>query len=253
MSHFCEVRYFMDITYRGTEYNGWQVQPNGKTIQEEIEKGLSLLLRKETSITGSGRTDTGVHANQQMAHFDAESIDETHIAYKLNSLLPSDIAINAIKQVSIDANARFDAITRKYHYYIHQYKDPFQKGRSYYFTPVLNVEEIQKGCAIIKNWQNFECFSRVHTEVNHFNCEISEINWLAHDFNHLFQIKANRFLRGMVRAIVGTLIDVGLEKTTLDDLRSILESNDRTKAGRAVPAEGLFLQEVSYPEEIYLD
>jgi len=242
----------MDITYKGTHFNGWQIQPNGITLQEEIEKGLHLLLKKKTPLTGSGRTDTGVHAMQQIAHFDAEELDEAQLAYKLNSFLPKDIAINKILSVLEEANARFSAESRTYHYHLHQAKDPFKQGWSYYFSASLDVAEINRACEIIRGWQNFECFSRVHTEVNHFSCEIFEAKWIQKNHNHLFTIKANRFLRGMVRAIVGTLLDVGQHKTSLSDLQEILESNDRKKAGRAVPAEGLYLQEVTYPAEIYL-
>ncbi len=243
----------MDITYRGTHFSGWQVQPNAPTIQEEIEKRLRLLLRKETPITGSGRTDAGVHAVQQIAHFDSEHIDSAQLAFKLNSLLSKDISINRIVKVQEDASARFSAISRRYHYRLHQSKNPFKEGISYYFTPGLNLEEINRACEIIKNWQNFECFSKVHTEVNHFNCDIFRTKWVQNAADHLFIVEANRFLRGMVRAIVGTLIDVGLGKTTLEEFQKILERKDRTRAGRAVPAEGLYLQEVSYPKEIYLD
>ena len=243
----------MDITYRGTHFNGWQTQPNGITIQQEIEKGLQLLLKKETPIIGSSRTDAGVHAIQQVAHFEAEDVNPSQLAYKLNALLAKDIAINEILAVQADANAHFSAISREYHYHLHQTKDPFKGGASYYFTPGLEINEINRACEIIKKWQNFECFSKVHTEVNHFYCNIYEAKWTQMGSNHLFVIKANRFLRGMVRAIVGTLIDVGQERTTLDELQGILESNDRKKAGRAVPAKGLYLQEVNYPNEIYLD
>ncbi|MBC6410879.1 MAG: tRNA pseudouridine(38-40) synthase TruA [Ekhidna sp.] len=247
------MRYFMDITYRGTHFSGWQTQPNAITIQEEIEKGLQFLLKKKTPITGSGRTDAGVHAIQQVAHFDADSINTSQLAHKLNALLVKDIAINKITTAQTEAHARFSAASRKYHYRLHQTKDPFKEGESYYFTPELNIEEINRACEIIKNWQNFECFSKVHTEVNHFNCDIYEAKWVQVKSNHLFIIKANRFLRGMVRAITGTLIDVGRGKTTLAEFREILESNDRKRAGRAVPAKGLYLQEVNYPDEIYLD
>jgi len=252
MGQFCQVRYFMDITYRGTHFNGWQTQPNGITIQEELEKGLKLLLKKETPITGSGRTDTGVHASQQIAHFDADEIDGSQLVFKLNSFLSKDIAINSIIPVQEEANARFSADSRLYHYHVHQHKDPFKEGHSYYFRPQLDVEKIDNACEIIKGWKNFECFSRVHTEVNHFNCDIFEAMWVQKESEHLFSIKANRFLRGMVRAVVGTLLDVGTGKRTLEELKQILESQDRKKAGRAVPAEGLYLQEVSYPKEIYL-
>lgn len=243
----------MDITYKGTHFNGWQTQPNGTTIQEEIEQGLKLLLKKETPILGSGRTDTGVHAKQQVAHFDAEQIDADQLVYKLNSFLPKAIAVNSIYPVNPEISARFDATSRLYHYLLHQGKDPFKEGYSYYFNVKLDVALINKACEIIKDWQNFECFSRVHTEVNHFNCDIFEAEWIEKGNEHLFKIRANRFLRGMVRAIVGTLIDVGIGKTSLEDLKLILQSNDRRKAGRAVPAEGLYLQEVRYPKEIYIN
>ena len=243
----------MDISYKGTHFNGWQTQPNGTTIQEEIEKGLGLILRKETPLTGSGRTDTGVHATQQIAHFDAEEIDEEQLVYKLNSFLHPDIAINAIRHVHPEANARFSAESRMYHYHLHQFKNPFKQGLSYYFNPTLDVPEINRAGEIIKDWQNFECFSRVHTEVNHFNCDIFEVAWVQKGNEHLFSIRANRFLRGMVRSIVGTLIDVGTGKTSLQEFKAILESQDRRRAGRAVPAEGLYLQKVTYPSEIYLN
>ena len=244
----------MDISYRGTNYNGWQIQPNAVTMQEEIEKALSTLLKSETPITGSGRTDTGVHARQQIAHFDTEDkIDPKDLTYKLNSFLGEDISVNSIRRVSGDVNARFSAISRKYHYHIHQAKDPFKVELSYYFRPTLNVDLISEGCEIIKGWQNFECFSKVHTEVNHFNCDIFQAKWVQEGSNHLFEITANRFLRGMVRAVVGTLIDVGLAKTSMDDLKRILESNNRSEAGRAVPPRGLYLQEVTYPSDIYIN
>ncbi|GAB4233764.1 MAG: tRNA pseudouridine(38-40) synthase TruA [Ekhidna sp.] len=244
----------MDITYRGTHFNGWQTQPNGTTIQGELEKGLKLLLKKETPLTGSGRTDAGVHARQQIAHFDCdENIDLNHLTYKLNSFLHKDIAINAIFKVKEDTSARFAAVSRTYHYHLHQHKDPFKHGMSYHFSPELDVDKINQACEIIKGWQNFECFSKVHTEVNHFNCDIFEAEWSQSGYTHLFMIRANRFLRGMVRAVVGTLLDVGQHKISLEGLKGILESKDRKKAGRAVPAEGLFLQEVNYPSDIYIN
>lgn len=243
----------MDISYKGTNFNGWQIQPNGVTVQEEIETALSTILKHKVAIVGSGRTDTGVHATQQVAHFDADELDTEKLHFKLNSFLNEDISINDIVPVKEDISARFEASSRKYHYHLHQAKNPFKKGFSYYFKPEMDIDQINKACEIIKHWQNFECFSKVHTEVNHFNCEIFEAGWIQKGNEHLFVISANRFLRGMVRAIVGTLIDVGLGKTSLDDLKEILKSNDRGKAGRAVPAEGLYLEEVIYPKNIYLD
>lgn len=243
----------MDISYKGTNFNGWQIQPNGVTVQEEIEKALSTVLQSEIGIVGSGRTDAGVHATQQIAHFDSAEIDPDKLAFKLNSFLSGDISINGIQSVKDDVSARFEATSRTYYYHLHREKNPFKKGLSYLFKPDLDIEQINRACEIIKDWQNFECFSKVHTEVNHFNCEIFEAKWDLDGNEHLFIISANRFLRGMVRAVVGTLIDVGTGKTSLEDLKRILESNDRSKAGRAVPADGLYLQKVVYPKDIYLD
>ncbi|MEP1035652.1 tRNA pseudouridine(38-40) synthase TruA [Ekhidna sp.] len=243
----------MDISYKGTNFNGWQIQPNGVTIQEEVEKALSTILQEEIAIVGSGRTDAGVHATQQIAHFDADELATEKLVFKLNSFLNEDISVNKISHVKDDVSARFEASSRTYHYHLHQDKNPFKNGYSYHFKPELDVDQINKACEIIKDWQNFECFSKVHTEVNHFNCEIFEAKWMLESTNHLFVISANRFLRGMVRAVVGTLIDVGLGKTSLEDFIEILKSNDRSKAGRAVPAEGLYLHEVVYPKDIYLN
>ena len=243
----------MDISYRGTHYNGWQIQPNGITIQEEIENALGNILKQPHAVLGSGRTDTGVHATQQIAHFDSEtSFEPEDLTYKLNSFLKEDIAVRSIKAVNEEAHARFSAISRSYQYKIHQKKDPFSLGQSYYFRPKLDITKINQACKLLREWENFECFSKVHTEVNHFKCAISVAKWYKIGPRNLFVITADRFLRGMVRAIVGTLIDVGLEKTSLDAFQEILASNDRSRAGRAVPSDGLFLQEVVYPKDIYL-
>ena len=246
------MRYFLDISYKGTAYHGWQIQPNGNTVQAEIENALSTILNQKISIVGSGRTDTGVHASQQIAHFDCqEKIVPSDLVYKLNSFLPKDISIQNIRLVTDQAHARFDATKRTYHYHINQQKNPFEQETSYYYNHPIDRELILLGCKKIQNWENFECFSKVHTEVNNFNCQIFAIDWIEEKTNHLFIVQANRFLRGMVRAMVGTLLDVGQEKITIDDLTEILASNDRTKAGRAAPAQGLFLKKIEYPENIY--
>lgn len=221
-------------------------------MQAEIEKALSTILKNNISILGSGRTDTGVHATQQMAHFDfSSSIEPSDLIYKLNSFLPKDISINAMRLVKDEAHTRFDAKKRTYHYHLHQAKNPFKTALSYYFNKPLNLELILEACEIIRGWQNFECFSKVHTEVSNFNCEIFHIDWVKKENSHLFEVSANRFLRGMIRAMVGTLLDVGMSKTTIPQFVEILESGDRQKAGRAVPAHGLFLERVVYSPEIY--
>ncbi|MEQ8469571.1 MAG: tRNA pseudouridine(38-40) synthase TruA [Marinoscillum sp.] len=248
------MRYFLDIAYRGTAFHGWQIQPNTVTVQEEINRALSTILQTPTECLGSGRTDTGVHATHQVAHVDAEptfGIDQ--LKYKLNALLPYEISINEIRVVKPDAHARFDATNRTYHYHIHKSKDPFKAGTSYLFTSELNLSLIQEAITLIKGWTDFQAFSKVHTDVNNYDCEIFEILWKETNDGHIFSVKANRFLRGMVRAMVGTLLDIGQEKISVNDLEQILKSGIRSNAGRSAPPEGLFLTEVKYPESIYLD
>lgn len=246
------MRYFLDLSYKGTNFHGWQIQPNGNTVQAELENAISTILKTEITVVGSGRTDTGVHATQQIAHFDCDTeVDTADLCYKLNSFLPNDISIRSIKEVNETAHARFDATKRTYHYHIHTHKDPFKLQTSYRFSQALDLDVIRKGCEIIRGWENFECFSKVHTEVNNFNCEIFGIDWRKKSDEYLFLVEANRFLRGMIRAMVGTLLDVGTHKTSLEGLKEILSSNDRSKAGRAVPPQGLFLQKIEYPVNIY--
>lgn len=246
------MRYFLDISYRGTDYHGWQYQKNAITVQETIEKALHKIFQADTPITGSGRTDTGVHATQQVAHFDqAVQFDPEELVYKLNSILPKSIAVNSCKRVKEDAHARFDALTRRYHYHIHQHKNPFSVGVSYYFKPELDTDGINRACELLKTWTEFESFSKVKTDVKTFDCNINDARWLETSTGYLFDISANRFLRGMVRALVGTLIDLGLGKLSLQEFALIKEQKHRSAAGTSVPAEGLFLQEVKYPESIY--
>lgn len=246
------MRYFLDISYRGTAFHGWQIQPNADTIQAEVNKALSTLLQQETECVGSGRTDAGVHAQQQLAHFDGKlPMTEKEFEFRLNSLLPKAISINSIQKVKKDAHARFDAISRSYEFHIHSHKDPFLNGLSYFFSRSLNLEPIQSGIEIMKNWKNFQAFSKVHTEVNHFECDIYEMSWEYSNGRHLFCVSANRFLRGMVRAIVGTLLEIGQQRLTPEELINVLKSGDRSSAGRSVPAEGLYLTSVTYPDSIF--
>lgn len=246
------MRYFLDISYKGTHYHGWQVQPNMPTLQAEIEQALSLLLGEKTSIIGSGRTDAGVHAVQQIAHFESSQVfDLATLTYKLNAFLSKDIVVNKLFRVKDGVHARFDALRRTYHYHIHQGKNPFNQELSYYFRPSLDIDSIKQGCEIIKDWRNFECFSKVHTEVKHFYCEIYEAYWSQKGTEHLFMITANRFLRGMVRTIVGTFLDVGTGRASLKELKELLRRGDRTRAGKAAPACGLFLQKIEYSQSIF--
>ncbi len=244
---FCDVRYFVDISYKGTNYHGWQIQPNGNTIQAEIEHALTTILKMKIPIVGSGRTDAGVHAKQQIAHFDVpHELAPGELTYRLNSFLPKDISIHNIQRVDNDAHARFDALKRTYHYHINPEKDPFRQETSYYFNRELNTGLMEQGCQIIERWKNFECFRKAHTGANNAICEILNAEWRQVNASHVFIVSANRFLRGMVRAMVGTLLEVGTEKITVRTLQEILESNDRKRAGRAVPAHGLFLNQVTY-------
>ncbi|MFT4835065.1 MAG: tRNA pseudouridine38-40 synthase [Marinoscillum sp.] len=248
------MRYFLDISYLGTAYHGWQIQQNANTVQAEINRALSLLLQEDLACLGSGRTDTGVHASQQIAHVDLSELKfpVSLLQVRLNTVLPNDISINNITLVHDESHARFDATKRTYHYHISKSKNPFQIRQSYHFTRPLNVHKIQQALEVIKKTRDFQAFSKVHTEVNNFDCEIFDVYWRETNDSYTFCVSANRFLRGMVRAMAGTLLDVGIEKISLEEFKSILESGDRSKAGRSVPAEGLFLSKVEYPNLVYL-
>jgi tRNA pseudouridine38-40 synthase len=219
-----------------------------------MNKSLSTILREEIMVMGSGRTDTGVHATMQVVHFDTNStLEPDQIVYKLNGLLPPDISANSIRKVTSEANTRFDAISRQYHYKIHQKKNPFLKGFSYQFPKTVDLDLMNEAAALLLKWEDFECFSRVKTEVNNFNCDIVEAVWQKGNDQLLFCVRANRFLRGMVRAMVGTLLDVGEHRVSMSDFQSILESRDRKKASRSAPAEGLYLNDIVYPDHIFTD
>ncbi len=247
------MRYFIELAYEGTNYHGWQSQPNAVTVQDTIEKALSLLLRYPTKITGAGRTDAGVHARQMFAHFDYHNpIDINQLSYKLNSFLPYDIAINAIHKVNDDAHARFDATGRSYTYAIHSHKDPFLHHYSWFFKQNLDIDLMNKAAQSLLFFEDFKSFSKTHTDVKTFICHISEAYWEQKDHQLLFHISADRFLRNMVRAIVGTLVNVGLHKLTITDFTKVIESRDRSKAGFSVPAQGLYLTEVQYPSETFI-
>jgi tRNA pseudouridine38-40 synthase len=242
------MRYLIECSYRGSKYHGWQIQPNATTVQECIEKGLSMVLKEKIEITGSSRTDTGVHAAQQFAHFDFEKVIENleRIVNSLNGILSKDIAIHQIKLVSNEYHSRFDAIHRRYIYRIQQKKTPFDYETSYFFKSELNIDLMNKAGVLMKRYIDFQCFSKVKTDVLTFNCKIEFAYWEQQDQTLLFHIKADRFLRGMVRAIVGTMIEIGTERLSLPDFEKIIVSKNRNFAGRAVPPEGLTLVEVGY-------
>lgn len=242
------ARYFAELSYKGTRYHGWQVQPNALTVQELLEKALATALRREVSTTGSGRTDTGVHALQQFAHFDLEEEDPSGMLSNVNALLPEDIAVRRFIRVHDGAHARFDAISRSYLYQMHFRKDPFLHRFSWRTAKDMDLERMNRGAELIRAHTDFGCFCKSHSGAATTLCRVTRAEWVTAGGDRLeFHITANRFLRGMVRAVVGTLLDLGRGKISLDGLKGILDQGDRRGAGEAVPPEGLYLSKVEYP------
>lgn len=242
------MRFFIQLSYNGTNYHGWQIQPNATSVQETLTKALSVVLnKKDIEIMGAGRTDSGVHASQMFAHFDFENeIDSQTILHKLNSFLPKDIAVSNIILVDENAHARFDATQRTYEYKINSSKNVFLDKLSWYYNKELNVNAMNESAELLLKFIDFQCFSKVHTDVNTFNCSITEAFWKTENDQLIFTISADRFLRNMVRSIVGTLVYVGLGKISKADFQTIIESKDRKKAGFSVPAHGLYLTKIKY-------
>ena len=254
-------RYFLYMAYDGTCYHGWQIQPNGISVQQVVQEALATLLRQPVPIVGAGRTDAGVHARLMVAHFDYEYPEDTQklidgrwLTDKLNRLLPRDIAVHKIVPVRNDAHARFDATSRTYRYYVTDVKSPFDgRYRCRVFTK-LDFELMNKAAAILFEYSDFTSFSRLHTDVKTNNCKIMEAVWEQTDeHTWVFRIKADRFLRNMVRAIVGTLIEVGRGRMTIDGFRRVIEQKDRCQAGTSVPGNALFLVDVAYPKELFVN
>lgn len=242
-------RYFIHMAYDGTEYHGWQVQPNGKTVQQVMEHTLSTLLKQEIEITGAGRTDTGVHASFFVAHFNSsQSLDEPsdQLLYRLNRFLPPDIVVYKIRQVAEEMHARFSATYRTYHYHISTIKPLYTRNYAHYVHGPLNVDKIKQCCKIILQTTDFTSFSKLHTDVKTNNCKVMEAAWEEEENGYLFRIKADRFLRDMVRSLAGTLLDVGQGKLGLEGFKAVVEAKDRGKAGQSVPARGLFLVDIGY-------
>ena len=241
------MRFFIKFSYNGTHYHGWQFQPNATSVQETLTKAIGLLLKTEINLMGAGRTDTGVHASEMFAHFDIEyEIDAKKLIYKLNTLLPPDIAVTEIYEVAPDMHARFSAKKRTYQYYIHTEKNPFLENQSWYLNKKLDILQMNQASEKLLNYTDFECFSKVNTDVNTFNCNIQKAIWTTENKQLIFTISADRFLRNMVRATVGTLINIGLNKISIDDFENIIKSKNRQKAGFSVPAHGLFLRKIEY-------
>ncbi len=241
------MRYFIHLSYNGKNYCGWQRQPHSLSVQEELEKAMSLLLREPIALVGAGRTDTGVHARNYFAHFDYTPPLPHNLVNKLNSFLPKEIAIKDIFSVSDSAHARFDATSRTYQYFISLGKNPFLYEQSYYLFRSLDISLMNEACKILFEFNDFQCFSKSNTDVKTYICELKEAHWREEEGLLIFRITADRFLRNMVRAIVGTMIEVGNKKISLTEFRSIIESKNRSKAGFSVPGNALFLEEITYP------
>ncbi|MFD0932987.1 tRNA pseudouridine(38-40) synthase TruA [Psychroflexus salinarum] len=248
------MRYFIQLSYLGTQYHGWQKQLDSISVQSQVNHALQTALQESVDVVGAGRTDAGVHASGYVAHFDSEQniVDYKKLIFKLNSILPADIAVHDFKKVHKDFHARFDAISRSYDYSIVQYKDPFSLGKSYFVKNELDVNAMQQASNLLFNHKNFKSFSKVKTDVYTFDCEIKKAIWHQNGHFLLFEISANRFLRNMVRAIVGTLVEVGLHKISVEEFNAIILAQDRSRAGKSVPAHALVLKNIEYPAG-YLD
>lgn len=246
-------RYFIYLSYDGKNYHGWQIQPNGMSVQEKLQNALSTILRSNISVVGAGRTDAGVNASQMVAHFDTDiQFQPAQLAHALNRLLPADIAIQSIRPVTQEAHARFSATARTYHYYITLEKNPFQRHYAYRFPQPLDFDRMNEAAKLLFNYTDFTSFSKLHTDAKTNNCRIMQAQWEEKEPGlWCFTIKADRFLRNMVRAIVGTLTDVGRGRISMDDFCRIIELKDRCKAGTSVPGEALFLCQVDYPDAIF--
>ena len=242
------MRYFVTFSYDGGRYHGWQIQPNGDSVQAQLEHALSLLLRCDIGVTGAGRTDAGVHARKMVAHFDFHRpLDGVQLAYKLNKLLPRDIAVSSVEQVADDLHARFSATSRMYRYYIHTLKNPFLRDISCEIHYPLDFNKMNAAARLLLEYEDFGAFCKAHADVKTTICHVTVAEWhQTGPATWYFEIRANRFLRNMVRAVVGTLIDVGRGRVSLDDFRKIIEGKKRTEAGESMPAHALFLEDINY-------
>lgn len=247
------MRYFLEFSYCGTAYHGWQRQPDAVSIQETLEGCISLLLGNPTELVAAGRTDTGVHAKKMIAHFDVPVDLPENFIDRLNAFLPRDIAVSKVYLVKPEAHARFDAVSRTYKYYIVQQKDPFNIHAAHWVQTSLDFNAMNKAANYLLGSKDFKCFSRSNTDVKTFDCEIREAIWSFEGGAWVFTITADRFLRNMVRAVVGTLLLVGKGRLDPDAVQDIIKSRDRAKAGPSVPAKGLYLTEIIYPQSLFIN
>lgn len=250
-----KTRYFIYISYRGTSYHGWQLQPNSVTVQKILDNAISTVLSEDISTTGAGRTDTGVHALFFCAHFDSIAPDlgeNNNLVYRLNRFLPEDISVSSIRKVLPDANARYSAISRTYKYNVSRTKDPFFNASSWFLHGDIDMDSMNQACLILLRHSDFTSFSKLHSGSKTNLCRIFEASWIEEENRLVFTIKADRFLRNMVRAIVGTLVETGFGKMDPEEFEAIILAKDRCKAGISAPAKGLFLTEIEYPAEIFI-
>lgn len=249
-----KTRYFLFLAYKGTSFHGWQIQPDSKTVQQTLDDSLSLILGEKIETTGAGRTDTGVHAAYFCAHFDSNSDDldsRKNLLFRINKFLPKDISLKNIRKVQPEAHARFSAISRTYKYFITRIKDPFSNESAWYLYGDLDIEKMNAACAILLRFSDFTSFSKLHTDVKTNRCRIMEAKWEETNAQVVFTIQADRFLRNMVRAIVGTMVEIGKGKMSLVQFEEIIKAKDRGRAGKSAPAQGLFLTGIEYPDEIF--
>jgi len=245
------MRYFIYLSYNGARYHGWQIQPNGISVQEVLGKALSTLLHEPIEVTGAGRTDAGVNASLMVAHFDTTQEVNEQLVYRLNKFLPQDIAISSVRKVKDDAHARFSATSRTYHYYVITAKSPFEPY-AYRFPQPLDFKKMNEAAQTLFDYIDFTSFSKLHTDVKTNNCRIMHAEWTqVSPIKWQFTITADRFLRNMVRAIVGTLLDVGRGVLTIEQFREIIEKKDRCSAGTSVPGNALFLADITYPDNLF--
>ncbi len=246
-------RYFIEVAYLGTNYSGFQIQKNANSIQSEIENALHIVLKKEINLTGSSRTDAGVHAYQNFFHFDIDDVIDKKRVYNMNAILPFDITIKSIKAVKPNVHARFAATAREYKYFISQQKNPFLEGKSWFYPYKLNIQKLQQAADILLQYSNFQSFSKKHTQVNNYLCNLQISEWYVNKENDalIYRVKANRFLRGMVKGIVSTMLLVGRNKISEEEFKKIIESKNNLLADFTAPSQGLFLCSVQYPDDIF--
>ncbi|HLN55945.1 MAG TPA: tRNA pseudouridine(38-40) synthase TruA [Bacteroidales bacterium] len=250
-----KTRYFIFLSYKGTSYHGWQIQPDSVSVQKTLDDALSIILGEKIETLGAGRTDTGVHASFFCAHFESSSDDlntRKNLLFRINKFLPKDISVNSIRKVIPEAHARFSATSRTYRYYISRTKNPFTSESSWYLYGDLDITRMNEACEVLFRHTDFTSFSRLHTDVKTNNCRIFEARWEEDGSTLIFTIKADRFLRNMVRAIVGTMVELGQHKLIVEDFDRIIQAKDRGKAGKSAPAKGLFLTGIEYPSDIYV-